>query len=103
MDARTAIKVLREVKRDPIKRDGVCNNFTIKAIHHCQYEEITSLRFLVDFSKYPGFSGNTKYPLPGGEARFDRCALNKGFWSGTDGEERIKFIEWCISELEKEL
>lgn len=103
MDARTAIKVLRGVKRDPMKGYGVCNNFTLKAMEYLDNLEIKALQALVDFSEYPEFSGDANYPLSGGIHGYIKCRRLDDFWSGTDGEERIKFIDWCISELEKKL
>lgn len=54
------------------------------------------------FRKWPKFSGNQDYPIPGGFDAFSKCAPFY-FWEGEQGQLRVELCNFLIDELNKEL
>lgn len=61
---------------------GICGNTGLsELVHRAQ-------------GTWPEFSGDTEYPVPGGEFAYYDCTLSK--WAGKYGEARIRLLKHCI-------
>jgi hypothetical protein len=82
--------------RPRFKYTGLCQNFKDKVG--------ASLYDLVDFTKYPNFSGSISYPIKS----FNKRCTHEGYyesdvskWTGKYGKERKQFCLWVADELER--
>lgn len=79
--------------------NGLCFNFKVEFDEHLEH--------LIDFAKYPNFSGHEGYPIKsfnderGPYEKFISWPTNKWDRRTNYGKERYKFCLWCADELER--
>jgi hypothetical protein len=62
------------------------------------------LRMKALFKRWPEYTGSCRYPVPGTDGRDEEQAYDDGvLWSGEYGGNRLRLINFCIRELEREL
>lgn len=75
---------------------GICGNLTQNLTlseNILKYKIIESL-----FKKYPHYSGNVRFPLPGGSSAYHADSDNNLLWENV---YRLELLDFMIDELEK--
>lgn len=84
---------------------GLCYLLERECEEYRYYDLLRTIRSRL-FQRWPKFSGDKVYPIPGGEATFDAYFdTNRNMWDkGTEyGRLRWDLLHWMINELEKEV
>lgn len=92
------LAALYRVKFSVFKTHGICGEI---GPHRACFDKRGGLRRL--FGLWPKFSGNSTFPVPGGEEAFRLAAGTKRMWSGEYGQLRKELLNFMIEQLEKEL
>ena len=85
---------LKKLKKDGPHHvsGGICSNIP------CNPDPLMTL-----FSKWPEFSGCISFPVPHPEMDSHDAYMNTpNLWVGEYGEARMRLLDFCIEELEKE-
>jgi len=99
------LEALKTIHKDPHVTCGICIQLE-HLLAHVRDKEGWSSKIKALFAAWPRYSGNIDYPVPH-PAKDPQQAYNEteNMWNRRTkyGQARWDLLEFCISELEKEL